>query len=145
MSITIAKADIKRKCRISPTDSTYDSDIDSLISEMQPGIEYTIAGTYLDDVGNTRLQGILRLGMLEVMSGEFLRQLAREGGSGESFSVGGITIGATPDRGGELIEQGNARLQPFRKGIDGMTGEAAVQSTSSYKEAQFSLSSTEVW
>lgn len=144
MSITILKADIKRKCRIASTDTSYDSDIDALIAETQPGIEYTIANTYLNDTGNANLQGILKLGMLEIISGEFLQQLARADGSG-SISVGGVSIGAAPDHGAALVVQGNTRLQPFRKAIDGMFGEAVVQSTSSERDLQFGAGNTEVW
>jgi hypothetical protein len=144
VSITILKADIKRKCRITSSDTSYDTDIDALIAETQPGIEYTISDKYINDTGNIKLQGILKLGMLEIISGEFLQQLARADGSG-SISIGGISIGAAPDHGAALIIQGNTRLQPFRKAIDGMSGEASVQSSSSDRELQFGAENTEVW
>lgn len=145
MSISIVKADIKRKCRILSSDTSFDSDIDALIGEMQPGVEYTIADTYLNDAGNTRLQGILKLGILEVLSGEFLQQINRAVGEGGSFSIAGVTIGATPDHGAALILQGNARLQPFRTAIDGVSGETAALSTTSDREMQFRAENTEVW
>jgi hypothetical protein len=145
MSILVVRDDIKRKCRIALTDTTYDSDIDNLISEVQPGIEYTIADTYLSNISDINLQKILKLGIIEIISGEFLRQLLRESGSSESFSVGGITIGAASDHGGKLIEQGNARLQPFRKAIDGMTGEASVLSSTLNKDMEFAINKDKVW
>ena len=77
MAITITRAEVKRKCMIPAADTTYDFDIDALVAEMQPSIEYAIADEYLSDTGNTRLQATLKLGILEIVSGEFLQQLNR--------------------------------------------------------------------
>ena len=145
MAITITKAEVKRKCRISASDTTYDSDIDALISEMQPTIEYTIASGYYNDTGNTKLQALLKLGILEVLSGEFLQQLTREAGASESFNVGGVGIGAIPDHGAKLIAQGTARLRPFRKAIDGLSDEAEISSTTSDTDRIFTDDSMKVW
>lgn len=145
MAITITKAEVKRKCSIPSADTTYDSDIDALISEMQPGIEYTIAETYIDDTSNTRLQSILKLGILEILSGEFLQQRSREAGASETVSIGSITIGSTPDLGAKLISQGTSRLQPFRKAIDGMSSEIGISSSTSAADREFTGESMEVW
>jgi hypothetical protein len=145
MAISITKAEIKRKCRISSSDTTYDSDIDALISEMQPSIEYTIASMYLNDTLNTNLQATLKLGILEVMSGEFLQQISREYGSSETLSIGGVSIGTAPKHGEALIEQGLARLRPFRKAIDGLSDEVQIASTTSNVERTFTSDTMKVW
>lgn len=137
MSITITKADIKRKCMIPSADTTYDSSIDSLISEMQPAVEYTIADQYLADTGNTNLQALLKLGILEIISGEFLQQLAREMGNAEDFSVGGVSIGEIKVRGPELFIQGETRLASFLKSVQ------SISSTTQDTRPTFSLEETE--
>ncbi len=115
MAITITRAEVKRKCMIPAADTTYDFDIDALVAEMQPSIEYAIADEYLSDTGNTRLQATLKLGILEIVSGEFLQQLNREAGASEDISAGGITIGARRDYGAALAAQGAERLRPYMK------------------------------
>lgn len=137
MSITITKADIKRKCMIPSADTTYDTSIDSLISEMQPAVEYTIADQYLADTGNTNLQALLKLGILEIISGEFLQQLARETGNTEDFSVGGVSIGEIKVRGPELFKQGETRLASFLKSVQ------SISSTTQDSRPTFSLEETE--
>ena len=79
MAITITRADVKRKCMIATSDTTYDSAIDSLISEMQPALEYGIAPEYVADTGNTGLQATLKLGILEnkVLQPEQIDRLAK--------------------------------------------------------------------
>ena len=113
LSITITNTEIKRKAMISVSD--YDTSITSLISEMQPALEYSITDTYLNDTGNTNLQATLKLGILEMITGEFLEQLRREAGAADEFSVAGITVGAAVQTGVELIQQGATRLAPFLK------------------------------
>ena len=144
MAITITKTEVKRKCVIASGDTTYDSDIDSLIAEMQPSIEYTIADCYYGDTGNTKLQATLKLGILEIISGEFLEQLCRELGATEEMSVGSINIGERKERGQALILQGAARLAPFLKSMQPSQGETVVQSTTSSDDRTFNLSET-VW
>jgi hypothetical protein len=148
MAITITKAEVKRKCAIPSGDTTYDSDIDSLISEMQPAVEYTIAESYLNDTGNTKLQSALKLGILEIISGEFLDQLCRELGASEEFKVGGVTIGERKERGQALIMQGAARLAPFLKSMQTAPADqpsaSPVQSTTGDDDRAFGLSEP-VW
>jgi hypothetical protein len=139
MAITITRADVKRKCMIPTSDTTYDASIDSLISEMQPAAEYTIADAYLADTGNIGLQAGLKLGVLEVISGEFLQQLARELGNLEQFSVGGVTVGEMKERGPVLVQQGAARLAPFLKSMQPMMSESEVSSTTTDVEPTFCL------
>jgi len=144
MAITITRAEVKRKCMIASGETTYDSDIDNLISEMQPAIEYTIADCYLSETGDARLQAALKLGMLEIISGEFLEQLCRELGATEEFEVGSITIGERKERGQALILQGAARLAPFLKSMQPSQSETAAQSTTLEAERAFGLSEP-VW
>jgi len=144
MSITITVADIKRKAMIPSTDTTYDSAITSLIAEMQSPIEYSILGSYLSDTGNTGLQATLKLGILEIISGEFLEQLRREMGATEAATIAGVTLGGSTVRGADLIQQGATRLAPCLKGALPNMGETSALSTTSDSEMSFSTDE-EVW
>lgn len=127
MAITITAADVKRKAMIDVT--TYDTSITSLITEMQAALEYSIADVYLNNTTNTNLQATLKLGMLEIITGEFLEQLRRESGASEEFSAAGISIGASNIRGADLVQQGATRLAPYLKSVLPMISESAVSST----------------
>ncbi len=144
MAITIAVADIKRKAMISSSDTTYDSAITSLIAEMQGPIEYSIADNYLSATSNTNLQATLKLGILEVIAGEFLEQLRREFGSAEEASIAGVTIGASAVSGVDLVQQGATRLAPFLKSILPMMADSASISSTTDVEPEFS-NDQEVW
>jgi hypothetical protein len=130
---------------IPASETTYDADIDALIAEMQPSVEYTIADVYLNDTGNTKLQAVLKLGILEVLSGEFLQQLYREAGASESFRAGSIEIGVRAAHGTKLLEQGTSRLRPFRKAIDGLSDEARIDSTTVDVDRTFTSDSMRTW
>ncbi len=144
MAITITVADVKRKAMIDSGDTTYDSAITSLISEMQAALEYSVADSYLDDTSNTKLQATLKLGMLEIISGEFLEQLRREVGAAEQFSVSGVSIGAATENGADLMQQGATRLAPYLKSVLSMMAETASTSSSQDDEMTFSADE-EVW
>lgn len=139
MSITITRADVKRKAMIPTSETSYDTMIDGLISEMQPATEFTLVDAYLSDTGNIGLQAALRLGLLETIAGEFLQQLAREFGNMEQFSIGGVTVGEMKERGPALVQQGTARLAPFLKGVQPMMSDSPVQSTTKGTEPFFDL------
>ena len=113
MSISISASDVKRKAMIPAADTSYDTDITALIGEMQPALEAEVLADYLDDTSNTGLQAVLKLGLLEIMTGEFLEQLLRAEGAGESFAAGGVTIGTPLRTGPDLIAQGRNRLAPY--------------------------------
>ena len=115
MAITITKADVKRKLMIATADTSYDSAIDTLIAELQPAAEYSIDPSYLADTGNAGLQATLKLGVLEVICGEFLEQLLREVGASEQFSIAGMTLGERKESGSALMRQGTERLAPYMK------------------------------
>lgn len=142
MAITIARTDVKRKCMISASDTTYDSQIDSLISEMKPGIEYTIAADYLGNTSDAALQATLTLGTLEIISGEFLEQLLREPGASEQFSIAGVSIGERKEKGELLKAQGQARLSPFLKANQPMMSECRILSSTRDIRPRFSLDDT---
>lgn len=142
MSISITTADVKRKCMI--TTSDHDSAIAALISEMQPALEHSITDTCLSDTGNTSLQAALKLGMLEMISGEFLEQLRREAGAAEEVSVAGVSLGESVRTGADLIQQGATRLAPYLKAALPMMGETACLSSTSDAEPVFSVDE-EVW
>lgn len=145
MAITITKAEIKRKCMIPAADTSHDTDIDALIAEMQPSIEYTIADEYLNDTGNAKLQAVLKLGTLEILSGEFLQQLYREEGASEVFSVGGMSIGSRPEHGSKLIQQGTMRLSPYQKEPAAPTLEGGISSTTRDTDRTFTGESMKTW
>jgi len=111
--ITISITDIKRKCMVAETCQTYDAAIQALITEMQPALEHAIAPEYLQEDSGAGLQATLKLGMTEMLCGEFLAQRAREPGATEDFQVGQLRLGACLERGKALREQGSARLAPY--------------------------------
>jgi hypothetical protein len=144
MAITITTADVKRKAMIPSSETGYDSAIASLITEMQAPLEYSVADVYLNDTTNTNLQATLKLGILEMITGEFLEQLRRELGSSEEFSVAGVSIGASVQRGVDIIQQGAARLAPFLKGALPMMSDAVATSTTVDQDTEFTVDE-EVW
>lgn len=144
MAITITAADVKRKVMIDAADATYDSSISSLVTEMQGPIEYSIADCYMSDTANVKLQATLKLGMLEIIAGEFLEQLRREVGSTEQISINGVSIGEFTQRGLDLIQQGATRLSPYLKSVLPMMSETASISSSLDCEMTFATDE-EVW
>ncbi len=142
MAITITTAEVKRKAMISVSD--YDTSISALITEMQPALEYSIADSYLAATSDANLQATLKLGMLEIITGEFLEQLRREVGGAEQFGVAGLTVGLAVQTGVELIEQGATRLAPYLKSALPMMSENLPASTTS--DGQYILPlDEEVW
>ena len=77
MAITISSSDIKRKAMIADSNTAYDTKITSLITEMQGPLEYSVDDCYFNDTSNTKLQATLKLGILEIITGEFMEQLRR--------------------------------------------------------------------
>jgi hypothetical protein len=144
MAISITNAEVKRKAMIPSADTTYDTSITSLISEMQPAVEFSIVDCYLNDTSNTNLQATLKLGILEIITGEFLEQLRREIGSSEEFSITGVSLGAVAQRGVDLIQQGAGRLAPFLKSVLPMMAENLPVSSTANEETAFSVDE-EVW
>ena len=143
MAITITTADVKRKAMIPSSETGYDSAISALITEMQGPLEYSIADVYLSDTAE-KLQATLKLGILEIITGEFLEQLRRELGNAEEFSVAGVTLGAAAQCGVELIQQGAARLAPYLKGALPVMSESGAKSTTEGEDTIFSTDE-EVW
>lgn len=121
MGLSVTKEQVKQKCRIGVTD--FDDEIDDLIAEQLPVLEFAILEAHLDDVSNAGLQATLNLGALEVISGEFLAQAHREPGASESFWFADVTVSSRPpeqfrvnisDPFG-LKAQGWLRLSPYLK------------------------------
>lgn len=143
MAITITAADVKRKAMIASGNTSYDSAIASLITEMQAPLEHSVADIYLSD-STANLQATLKLGILEIITGEFLEQLRRELDSSEEFSIAGVSIGASAQRGVDLIQQGAARLAPYLKAALPMMADSVPASTTSDRDTEFSTDE-EVW
>ena len=144
MAISITVADVKRKAGIDPAITSYDSAITSLIAEMQPPLEYSIADCYLGDASNVKLQATLKLGILEMIAGEFVEQLRRELGGSEQFGVAGLTMGPSATTGVELIQQGATRLAPYLKSALPMMSENASANSAIDRDTTFS-EDEEVW
>ena len=144
MAISITAAEVKRKAMIASGDTTYDSDIGSLITEMQPAIEHSIADCYYDDTSDTKLQAALKLGILEIITGEFLEQLHRKIGASEQFSIAGVSLGASVERGLDLMQQGAVRLEPYLKSALPMMSDNLPASTTDGDDTVFALDE-EVW
>jgi hypothetical protein len=71
--LSVTRDDVKRKTRLG---SEYDAEIDALIAEMLPVIEYAIDPLYLDNP-DAGLLATLNLGALELIAGEMLATLCR--------------------------------------------------------------------
>lgn len=144
MAISITAADVKRKAGIESANTTYDTAIGSLITEMQGPLEYSIADSYLNDTSDIKLQATLKLGMLEMITGEFVEQLRREIGATEQFGIAGVTVGASSATGVDLIQQGATRLAPYLKSVLPMMSEPASSSSTLDGEIAFAAEQ-EVW
>lgn len=144
MAISITVADVKRKAMIDSGDTAYDSAITALISEMQPAIEHSIGGSHLQNTTDTGLQAVLKLGILEIITGECLEQLRRKAGAAEEFSIAGVSIGASRMRGIDLIQQGVSRLSPYLKASLPMAVDTASSSSTADADTTFSAQE-EVW
>lgn len=121
MALEVTTETVKAKCRI--TTANFDDEIDALIEEQLPAIEFAIAETHLNDVANDGLQATLNLGAAEIIAGEFLAQSFREPGACEEIVFGEVRFGVRPgahfkssiaDPYG-LKSQGWQRLSPFMK------------------------------
>lgn len=155
MAISITASDVKRKAGIDSASTTYDAAVTSLISEMQGPLEYSIADQYITDASNSGLQATLKLGIVEMIAGEFVEQLRREIGSTEQFTIAGLSVGPSAATGVELIQQGATRLAPYLKSALPMMSETACSSSTADAEMAFSelaspskgilSSSKEVW
>lgn len=144
MTISISVADVKRKAMIETGDTSFDSAIAGLISEMQPAIEHAIAPRYLHDTSDAGLQATLRLGMLETITGEFIQQMRRRAGAAEEFSIAGVSMGPSAVDGTELIERGQKRLAPYLRAALPMAAETISASSTLDRDTLFSTGE-EVW
>lgn len=149
MAISITVSDVKRKAGIDSANTAHEAAIASLISEMQGPLEYSITDQYLSDTSDANLQATLKLGILEMIAGEFVEQLKREIGSTEQFTIAGLSLGPSAVAGVELIQQGATRLAPYLKSALPMMSETACSSSTLNEELAFSdilsLSKEEVW
>jgi hypothetical protein len=138
MAISITVADVKRKAGIDSAITSYDTAITSLVAEMQGPLEYSIADCYLGDTSNSNLQATLKLGLLEIIAGEFVEQLRRGLGGSEQFGIAGLTMGPAAATGVELIQQGATRLAPYLKSALPMMSETASANSTIDHDPTFS-------
>jgi hypothetical protein len=119
MALSVSVAAVRAKCRI--LDTEFDTEIQDLIDEQLPVIEYAVLAEHIANTGDTGLQATLNLGATEIIAGEFLAQTFREPGVAEEIQVGELTIGnRLPPRAlvidpYMLKEQGWKRLSPYLK------------------------------
>lgn len=150
MAISITAAEVKRKAGVDSANTAYDTSISSLITEMQGPLEYSIADAYIDDSSDAKLQATLKLGMLEMIAGEFVEQLRREIGATEQFGIAGLTMGSSSATGTDMIQQGATRLAPYLKGSLPMMADTSSSSSTIDEDLVFSeqdipSASKEVW
>lgn len=126
MSLTVTRSRVKEKCGIA--DTSLDTTIDNLITELVPVIEYSIRDEHLNDTGNAGLQATLSLGATEIVCSEILAQTLRPPGAGESIVIAGLSLGAIADADAPsgLKAQGLARLLPYLKPDPSDKTDAAV-------------------
>lgn len=119
MALVVTVATVRAKCRI--PDTSLDAEIDALIDEQLPVIEYSILAEHIANTGDTGLQATLNLGAAEVIAGEFLAQTFREPGVAEVIEIGELKIGdrlppRAPINDPHLLkDQGWKRLAPYVK------------------------------
>lgn len=139
MGIVVTRDAVKRTAAVSS--STYDAQIDALIAELTPVIEYTLSAEALAD---PELAPILSRAATEIIAGEFLAQRLREQGATEAFEVGGVRIGESPQARANLndpfglVQQGWSRLAALLKPV-------YVKSNASQRDRQVTEESMSGW
>jgi len=135
MSLTVQQSRVKEKCGIDNSD--YDLQINNVIGDWVPVIEYALQDSALADTGNTGLQATLNLGATELVSGEFYAQFARNPGAYDSLTIMDVSVrpfyGNNPLDPTGMKAQGLERLRPFLK-KDPLLGSLAVISMTMGKE-----------
>jgi hypothetical protein len=119
MALNVTVAAVRAKCRI--LDTEFDTEIEDLIDEQLPVIEYAMLTEHVANTGDTGLQATLNLGATEIIAGEFLAQSFREPGVAELIQVGELEIGNRLPPRAPIIDpfllkdQGWRRLSPYLK------------------------------
>ena len=115
MSLTVTRAKVKEKSGVTVAD--YDSEIDNLISDWTPVVEFAIQESAIADTGNSGLQSTLNLGMAELIAGELLAQLGRRPGACDHVTIEAISLNPfvykNPLDPSGLKRQGLARLRTY--------------------------------
>ncbi len=118
MALVVTRDAVKRTAAM--TSSAYDTQIDALIADLTPVIEYTLSP---DALADPLLEAVLSRAATEIIAGEFLAQRLREPGATESFEAGGVRVGESPQSRADLsdpyglMQRGWARLAPFLKPV----------------------------
>ncbi|GIV17219.1 MAG: hypothetical protein KatS3mg022_2654 [Armatimonadota bacterium] len=139
MAVVVTREAVKRTAAISST--AYDGQIDALITDLVPVIEYTLSS---DALADSTLEPVLSRGATEIIAGEFLAQRLREEGATEAFEAGGVRVGESPQSHADLgdpyglIQRGWARLMPFLKPV-------YTQSTTRNRQRQVSEQTMSGW
>ncbi|MEJ5253555.1 MAG: hypothetical protein HPY54_16790 [Chthonomonadetes bacterium] len=139
MAVVVTRDAVKRTAAVSS--STSDAQIDALIADLTPVIEYTLAPEVLAD---SALEAVISRAATEIIAGEFLAQRLREQGATESFEAGGVRVGESPQTRADLsdpyglMQRGWARLAPFLKPV-------YAQSTTRDRERQVTEQNISGW
>lgn len=118
MAIVVTRDAVKRTAAVSS--NAYDAQIDALIADLTPVIEYTLAA---DALADSTLEAVINRAATEIIAGEFLAQRLREQGATEAFEAGGVRVGESPQARANLsdpyglMQRGWARLAPFLKPV----------------------------
>ena len=119
--LTVDKTRVAKKLKLDPTE--HEGNIDALIAEMLPLISLKIETEYLE-TADANIQSILNLGATEIVTGEYLKEMANSEEDSDSFTAGIVKVGenkAVQNRGkraNEWIESGWSKLKDYLKPTD---------------------------
>ena len=117
--LPITSADLKPLLALQITDTAFDAALAELLTTAQAAIEYMLDPAVLAaSAGNAGLGALLKLGVAEMLAGEFLRRQARALGATDDFHIGPLTVSASKtdnqaQLGERLVLLGLKRLEPF--------------------------------
>ena len=118
MAIEIDSQRIRTKAKLD--DDISDTDILATIDEVVPYIESRIKSEYITSLDET-VQSVLRLGAMDIVIGEMLKEYANDEEMGSALEVGPIKIGDNSTskkrsiRAQKYIDSGWKKLKPYLK------------------------------
>lgn len=98
------------------TDDAHDTALDALAAQWEPAIDHGLAPAFRDS-DDPGIGATVTLGMLELVAGEYLAQLARAPGATDWVEIGDLKL--RPPAGFDVLDpsglkrQGLARLRPY--------------------------------
>lgn len=110
MALSVSRARVKEKCGIANAD--FDDTIDNLILEITPVVEQLIRADALDDPA-VGVQSTLTLAATEIVTAEFLLQIARAPGAAETICMGNLRLEPNIEPARRMLASGYDRLVPY--------------------------------